>query len=76
MPSRRKMCLKLLITVVVPAPEEPVMATIGCFTDMSSSALVLVLEQRPLFEEGGTVGLVLATVEGQVIAGDLLHLLA
>src|SRR5438105_12191367 len=35
MPSRRKMCAKLCITVVVPAPEEPVTAMIGCFTDMS-----------------------------------------
>src|SRR5256885_6969697 len=34
MPSRRKMCAKLCITVVVPAPEEPVTAMIGCFTDM------------------------------------------
>jgi len=28
------MCWKLCITVLVPAPEEPVMAMIGCLTDM------------------------------------------
>jgi hypothetical protein len=31
--------LKLLITVVVPAPDDPVMATTGCFTDMALSPI-------------------------------------
>src|SRR5262245_8827992 len=34
MPSRRKMWAKLCITVVVPAPLDPVTAMIGCLTDM------------------------------------------
>jgi hypothetical protein len=29
------MCWKLRITVVVPAPDEPVMAMIGCLADMA-----------------------------------------
>jgi hypothetical protein len=28
------MCWKLRITVVVPAPDDPVMAMMGCLTDM------------------------------------------
>ena len=34
MPSRRKMCANAFITVVVPAPEEPVTAMTGCLIDM------------------------------------------
>ena len=34
MPSRRKMCANAFITVVVPAPEEPVTAMTGCLMDM------------------------------------------
>ena len=33
-PSRRKMCAKLFITVVVPAPDEPVTAMMGWRVDM------------------------------------------
>src|SRR6202049_1227470 len=37
MPSRRKMCAKLFMTVVVPAPEDPVTAIIGCLMDTQNS---------------------------------------
>jgi hypothetical protein len=37
MRSRLKICVKLFMTVVVPAPLEPVTAMIGCLTDMSVS---------------------------------------
>ena len=33
--SRRKMCWKVLVTEDVPAPDEPVMTTIGCLADTS-----------------------------------------
>ncbi len=36
MPSRRKMCAKLFMTVVVPAPEDPVTAIMGCLMDTHS----------------------------------------
>src|ERR1700730_16740288 len=39
MPSRRKMCAKLFITVVVPAPDDPVTAMMGCLADMSKPRL-------------------------------------
>jgi len=32
--SRRNTCAKDLVTVEVPAPEEPVIAMMGCLTDM------------------------------------------
>ncbi len=32
--SRSKMCWNATLTVVVPAPDEPVTATTGCFLDM------------------------------------------
>jgi len=31
---RKKICSQASLTVVVPAPEEPVMATTGCFFDI------------------------------------------
>src|SRR2546429_766598 len=37
MPSRRKMCAKLFMTVVVPAPEDPVTAIMGCLMDTQCS---------------------------------------
>ena len=33
--SRRKTCWKVRITVVVPAPDEPVIAMMGCLADMA-----------------------------------------
>ncbi len=33
--SRRKMFSKVRVTEVVPAPEDPVIAMIGCFSDMA-----------------------------------------
>jgi hypothetical protein len=33
-PSRRKMCSKVRVTEVVPAPDEPVIAMMGCLADM------------------------------------------
>ncbi|MGH3922072.1 MAG: hypothetical protein ACRDTT_04240 [Pseudonocardiaceae bacterium] len=35
--SRRKICSKVRITDDVPAPEEPVMAMIGCVADIAST---------------------------------------
>jgi hypothetical protein len=35
--SRRKIQLKVRVTEVVPAPEEPVTAMMGCFADMVAS---------------------------------------
>src|SRR5512141_578359 len=35
--SRRKMCWNVRVTEVVPAPDEPVIAMTGCFTDMNFS---------------------------------------
>ena len=35
-PSRRKICSNVRITEVVPAPDDPVMATIGCLTATAS----------------------------------------
>jgi hypothetical protein len=37
--SRRNIQLKVRVTDVVPAPEEPVTAMMGCFADMSASFL-------------------------------------
>src|SRR5438309_38180 len=89
MPSRRKMCAKLCITVVVPAPEEPVTAMIGCFTDMwgfleptpgrasaRGSRQRLGPEQRALVEERRDVRPVRAALVLGVVALDALHLVA
>ena len=35
--SRRKMFSKVRVTEVVPAPDEPVMAMMGCLTDMAQT---------------------------------------
>src|SRR5690606_29330786 len=76
--SRRKMCSKLRMTVVVPAPDDPVTATIGCFADMrlSSSCSSLDAEQRSLREQWRAVGLVGAGGELGVISLDPLDLVA
>src|ERR1700757_835510 len=87
MPSRRKMCAKLCMTVVVPAPEEPVTAMIGCFTDMAAPAPQapgrsarsqrrLGPEQRALVEERRDVWPVCAAVVFGVVALDALDLVA
>src|SRR5437879_13784585 len=89
MPSRRKMCAKLCITVVVPAPEEPVTAMIGCFTDMwgfleptpgrasaRGSRQRLGPEQRALVEGRRDVRPVRAALALRVVAIDALHLVA
>ena len=49
MPSRRKMFSKVRVTLEVPAPLEPVMATMGCLWDMGS--LVSVAEQAASAEQ-------------------------
>ena len=33
--SRRKICWKVRMTEVVPAPDEPVMTTTGCLVDIA-----------------------------------------
>src|SRR5437588_8507154 len=89
MPSRRKMCAKLCITVVVPAPEEPVTAMIGCITDMSGfleptpgrasargSRQRLGPQQRALVEERRDVRPVRAALVLGVVAVDALNLVA
>jgi hypothetical protein len=38
-PSRRKMFSNVRVTEVVPAPLEPVMAMMGCLSDMRVSGL-------------------------------------
>src|SRR5689334_17950640 len=89
MPSRRKMCAKLCMTVVVPAPEEPVTAMTGCFTDMSGflqpppgragargSRQRLGPEQRALVEERRDVRPVRAVQVLGVVALDALDLVA
>src|SRR5207244_5153521 len=89
MPSRRKMCAKLCITVVVPAPEEPVTAMIGCFTDTSGflaptpgrasargSRQRLGPEERPLVEERRDVRPVRAGLVLGVVALAVVELVA
>src|SRR5215213_10172875 len=71
--SRRKMCSKLCMTVVVPAPEDPVTATIGCLMDMCSG---LCPEKRALAEQWREIWLVGARREFGVIALDTLDLIA
>src|SRR5512147_3211241 len=85
MPSRRKMCWKLCITVVVPAPDEPVTAMIGCCLDTSVPSLVWLVGwsgpgqglgpvQRPLVEQRRHVRPIGTVVVLAVIALDALHL--
>src|SRR5687768_12892644 len=65
MPSRRKIWSKVCLTVVVPAPEEPVTEMIGCFLLKGSAP-----EQAAPAEERGGLGF------GEVVVGgDALHLL-
>src|SRR6202051_1035485 len=70
-PSRRKMCAKLFITVVVPAPDDPVTATMGCLVDIrclensrfgaqSRSQQRFWTEHRALVEQRRAIGTVRA----------------
>src|SRR6267378_7837081 len=87
MPSRRKMCAKLFMTVVVPAPEEPVTAIIGCWMDTQNSPDLthqrtqrskpcLRPEQRALVEERRAVRPVRAALVFGVVALDPFDLVA
>src|SRR5512137_852276 len=86
MPSRRKMCWKLCITVLVPAPDDPVTAMIGCFLDNGVLPRCALLcgaaasgprfrpVQGPLVEERRDVRLVGALVVLAVVALDAVDL--
>jgi hypothetical protein len=57
--SRLKICVKLFMTVVVPAPLDPVTATIGCLTDMRLSPFIYLVSAvsdaiTPAFPAGTT----------------------
>src|ERR1700693_320639 len=73
-PSRRKMCAKLFITVVVPAPDDPVTAMMGCWVDMSKPRLGS--EHRALVEERRAVRTVRTTGVLGVVAFDTLDFVA
>src|ERR1700736_2748349 len=73
-PSRRKMCAKLFITVVVPAPDDPVTAMMGCWTDISKPRLGP--KHRTLVEERRDIGTVRAAGVLGVIAFQALDLVA
>src|SRR5919205_2409275 len=61
--SRRKMCWNVFVTVVVPAPEEPVIAMTGCLADMDRLASGLApAERRALVERRMVVTLLEAGV--------------
>src|ERR1700687_3233128 len=85
-PSRRKMCAKLFITVVVPAPDDPVTAMMGCLMDIaffsygfrvqSRSKTRLGPEHRALVEQRRTVRTVRATGMLGVIAFDAFDFVA
>src|SRR5579863_5527010 len=53
-PSRRKMCSKVRLTEVVPAPEEPVTEMIGYLTDMGCLCSLAYQTASP--EKGRTLG--------------------
>src|ERR1700682_2270658 len=79
MPSRRKMCAKAFITVVVPAPEEPVTAMTGWRADMvtaTRSGARFGPEQRAFVEQRRGIRSVGAAVELGVIALDALDFVA
>src|SRR2546423_9718724 len=66
------MCWKLFITVVVPAPDEPVTAMMGCRWDMAAASDLRGAEYGALVEQRRDVGLVGPGVVVQVIALDAL----
>src|ERR671910_3241666 len=71
--SRRKICWKVWRTVVVPAPDDPVMAMMGCLTDIGSHSPVSAgrdPEQRAGVEQRRFEDLVLALVVGLVVTDD------
>src|SRR3954452_8944815 len=53
MPSRRKMCWKVRVTEVVPAPDEPVMAITGGCAVMTRLQSERSSEERTGVEQGG-----------------------
>src|ERR1700678_1188546 len=78
MPSRRKMCAKLFMTVVVPAPDDPVTAMMGCLMDMSCfrSEPRFAAEHRALVEKRRAVRMVHSAGVLGVIALDTVDFVA
>src|SRR3977135_3455779 len=74
MASRRKICAKLFITVVVPAPDDPVTAMMGCWVDISKPRLGS--KHRALVEERRDKRTVRAADMLSVIAFDTLDFVA
>src|SRR5262245_27497780 len=68
--SRRKMFSKVRVTEVVPAPEEPVMAMMGCLMDMAFPSHRR--EEAALAEQGRVVAVVDQLF--LVVVLDALHL--
>src|SRR6185312_179775 len=71
--SRRKICSKVRMTEVVPAPEEPVTAMIGCLADMARPLERWNGEQAACAEQR-RIDLKIVVIA--VVALDALHLLA
>src|SRR5271156_4880833 len=77
MRSRRKIELNVRVTDVVPAPEEPVTAMMGCLADMIGPLGPFTLdEKRALLEQRRAVDAVQPLVVLQMIALDALDLRA
>src|SRR5580698_2259916 len=73
MRSRRKIELNVRVTDVVPAPEEPVTAMMGCLADIIGPLGPFTLdEERALLEQRRTVDTVQPLVVFQMIALDAL----
>src|SRR5512134_805638 len=73
--SRRKIFSKVRVTEVVPAPEEPVMAMMGCLMDMAvSSGVDRIAEEPALLEERQVLARVARIL--RVVALDALDFLA
>ena len=72
MPSRRKICSKVCLTVVVPAPEEPVTEMMGCRADIASRSPQA--RNRPRCPKRGERSPFL--VRPRAVVGDALDLLA
>src|SRR4051812_1154734 len=68
------MCWNVFVTVVVPAPEDPVTAMTGCLADMFAPRRSGAAEERPDVEERVRVGLDAAGVMLRVIADQALDL--
>src|SRR3954471_12471265 len=68
------MCWNVFVTVVVPAPEDPVTAMTGCLADMFAPRRSGAAEQRPDVEERVRVGLDASRVMLRVIADQALDL--